>query len=95
MMIAALWANSGFEGDEGAKARSSAIEDLEMSYDEAVEKILTGRTEAEEEIDENNPFFAQAKKGLEKVLAPRNDEGGRTVGQTLSDENAQHLDVDQ
>lgn len=79
MMVAALWANSGFEGQEGANARKASIQQLEEHYDEAVARIWspTGRLpeEEEEEIDEKNPFFAAAKKGMKEIEKPRNDEG--------------------
>lgn len=76
-MIAALWANSNYDGDgEKPSPRPEAIEQIEANYDEAVEKILTGwKPEPEEELDENNPFFAPVKRAMKKLEQPRNDEG--------------------
>lgn len=76
-MIAALWANSGFEGNEGAKNRSQIIEDIETQYDEAVRKIQIGipEEEQEEKIAEDNPFFRPVKRAMAKLETPRNDEG--------------------
>ena len=95
MMIAALWANSGFEGQDGANARREAIEDLEMHYDEAVEKIHSGvQAEPEEEIDTDNPFWGQMQKGMDKIHQPREDEG--TVQEALESEGQyQYMNVDQ
>ena len=68
MMIAALWANSAFEGQDGANARRQAIEELEEHYDSAVQSILFGVSpEEEDEIDKTNPFFAAAERGLQKI----------------------------
>lgn len=87
MMIAALWSNSGFEGNEGAQARNNAISDIESNYEEAVYAILAGSTPGEQEeelIDESNPFWQAAKKGQEKIQKPRNDEG--TVEEAIASE---------
>ena len=68
MMIAALWANSGFEGQDGSNARREAIEELEEHYDNAVQNILLGtRQEQEDEIDKTNPFFAAAERGKKRI----------------------------
>lgn len=86
MMIAALWSNSGFEGNEGGQARNRAIADIESNYEEAVYAILSGARpgEEEEKIDEENPFWQAAKKGQEKIQTPRNDEG--TVKEAIQSE---------
>lgn len=78
MMIAALWANSGFEGQEGASARKSGIEDLERHYDEAIARILEGDTEEElppELAEDKYGFFAAGTRGVQKLDVPRQDEG--------------------
>jgi hypothetical protein len=73
-MIAALWSNSNWDDDKGT--RQSQIEQLEAQYEEVITKVLSRNPpEQEEEIDENNPFFAAAKRGVEKLEEPRNDEG--------------------
>ena len=87
MMIAALWSNSGFEGQEGQNARNQAISDIESNYEEAVYAILAGfrpGESQEEEIDEDNPFWQAAKKGQKKIEQPRNDEG--TVEEAIASE---------
>lgn len=67
-MIAALWANSGFEGQEGASARRSSIEDLEEGYDEAIRKILSGEIDEDETPAEEDPFgfFEAGRRGVKK-----------------------------
>jgi hypothetical protein len=94
-MIAALWANSGFEGQDGANARREAIEELELHYDEAVEQIHRGIDEQpEEEIDRSNPFWSSMDRGMEKILTPIREEG--TVQEALESEGQyQYMNVDQ
>jgi hypothetical protein len=70
VMIGALWANSNWDDDKGT--RKGAIEDLESRFNETVQTIVdAGRpgTEEppEEEIDHDNPFFAAADRGIEKL----------------------------
>lgn len=86
MMIAALWSNSGFEGQEGGQARNKAIADIESNYEEAVYAILAGGQpgEEEEKIDQDNPFWQAAKKGQDKIQAPINEEG--TVEEAIQSE---------
>lgn len=84
MMIAALWANSGFEGQDGANARRQAIEELEEHYDSAVRSILMKTVDPEEEIDTDNPFFAAAERGLAKIAPVKKDSG--TVEEAIEDE---------
>lgn len=94
MMISALWANSGFEGQDGANARRDAIEELETNYEEAVSGILGG-TEPEPEIDKSNPFFAAAERGLAKVAPPPKTDG--TVAEAVDEEPDpfEDMDIDQ
>lgn len=97
MMIAALWANSGFEGQEGANARRAAIEELEEHYDEAVKNILMRTPEAQEdEIDKMNPFFAAAERGKAKIGAVVKTNG--TVAEAIEepeDDPFEGMEIDQ
>lgn len=93
MMISALWANSGFEGQDGANARRDAIEELETNYEEAVSGILGGTVPEEQEIDKSNPFFAAAERGLAKVAPPPKTDG--TVAEAIEDDPYEGLEVDQ
>lgn len=85
-MIAALWSNSGFEGNDGANARNKAIADIESNYEDAVYAILAGSRpgEDEQQIDQDNPFWQAAKKGQAKIKEPRNEEG--TVKEAIASE---------
>lgn len=83
-MIAALWSNSNYDDDK--ETRKQAIEEIEENF-QAVSDLIMGRAEPEEEIDEENPFFGQMKKGMEKILQPRNDEG--TVAQAVNNPDYQ------
>ena len=67
-MVASLWANSNYDDDKGT--RQKAIEEIESSFQSVVMQVFEGvQTEQEEEIDEaNNPFFAAAKKGQQKLF---------------------------
>ena len=76
-MIASLWANSNYDDDKGT--RQKAIEEIENSFQNVISEVFEGNDSSEEEIDENNPFFASAKKGQQKLF--------RQVGIT-SDENS-------
>ena len=76
----ALWSNSNYDDDKGT--RQQAIESLEEHFDEAVKIIRFGKP-PEEEIDEDNPFFAPALKGVEKIEGPANSSG--TVQQAVGD----------
>lgn len=85
MMIAALWANSGFEGEDGAKARRSAIEDLEEHYDEAVQRIINKETDEEVETEDKYGFFAAGSRGVKKLDKPVNVNG--SVAQAINPEH--------
>lgn len=73
-MVAALYSNSNWDDDKGT--RKEAIEEIEENFLEATEIIMSGVAPQDEaEIDENNPFFGAAKKGLEKVKDPHGYNG--------------------
>lgn len=94
-MIAALWSNSNWDDDKGS--RKDAIEEIEENFEEATEMILLGigPQEEEVEIDEDNPFFAAAKRGVEKIQAPRNDEGSGTVEDVVKSQSEYTKFIDQ
>jgi hypothetical protein len=80
-MIASLWSNSNYDDDKGT--RRQAIEELEENFEEAKNFVLFG-PEEEIEIAEDNEFFNAAERGLQKIQAPRNDEG--TVNEVVQKE---------
>lgn len=65
-MIASLWANSNYDDDKGT--REKAIEEIENNFNSVITGFFAGQTEQEENIDKNNPFFASAKKGQQKLF---------------------------
>lgn len=68
-MVAALWSNSNWDDDKGS--RKKAIADIESNYKEAIEAVelaLSTRTVQEDEkLNDDNPFFAAAERGLSRV----------------------------
>lgn len=71
-MIAALWANSNWDDTKDDKGhRKQAIEGINESFIEALEAIddaMDSKDRQEEEkLDRDNPFFAAAERGLDKV----------------------------
>jgi hypothetical protein len=91
MMIAALWANSGFEGQKGADARRDAIEELESNFEDAVVTI-TSKEAPEEDIDTDNPFFAAAERGLAKIAPPPKTEG--TVEEAVNEDEDPYAEME-
>lgn len=64
-MIAALFANPNWDGDNAEK-RTEQIQQLNGHFNKAIETIYFPKG-AEPDIDWNNPFYAAAKRGLEKT----------------------------
>lgn len=82
-MIAALWSNSNWDDDKGS--RKNAISGINENYREAVEAIEDAMTRVdrpeEEKIDEGNPFFAAAERGLSQVVQEAKDRGAKAVAE--------------
>lgn len=59
-IIAALYANSNFEGKDGADARQKMIDEMEERTEEAIYKIYQAKSpqEIDDVIDPDDPFFA-------------------------------------
>jgi hypothetical protein len=85
-MISSLWSNSNYDDDKGT--RQQAIESLEEHFEEATRIVRFGKSE-EEEIDEENPFFAPVMKGVEKIN-PQDPTG--TVQQAAQSDYARYID---
>lgn len=64
-MIAALFANPNWDG-ENADKRNEQIRAWNDHYNAAIESIYFP-DDVEPEIDWDNPFYAAAKRGLEKT----------------------------
>lgn len=64
-MVAALWSNSNWDGEEAN--RQEAVDGIEANFEQAV-ALIYGDAPDEAEIDyENDAFFAAAKRGVEKI----------------------------
>jgi len=87
-MIAALWSNSNYDDDKGS--RQNAIREIEGNFSAAVAEIQGGIVE--DEIDENDPFFAPLKNKpeIESVAKP---EG--TVADNIPEDNEFTRCIDQ
>lgn len=88
-MIGSLWSNSNYDDDKGT--RRNAIEEIEEQYEEATNLILFG-PEPEEEIPEDNPFFAPALRAARRTATPRADEGEATVKDVVGTEYQKFID---
>lgn len=86
-LVGALWANSNWDGEEAD--RDSAIQKLEESYEKSV-GIIYGYVVADElsedEVDWDDPFFAAAKRGMEKTGLMSSDSSDGTVGELLDNQ---------
>lgn len=87
-LVGALWANSNWDGEEAD--RGAAIDNLEKSYEKSV-GIVYGYIEADEpdedDIDWEDPFFAAAKRGLQKTgLMPSDSGDDGTVAELLANQ---------
>lgn len=63
-MIAALYSNPNW--DEEKADREARIQELNQNFNEAIELVYYPE-KREKEIDWSNPFYAAAKRGLEKT----------------------------
>lgn len=64
-IIAALYSNPNWD-DERAE-RSERISELNDHFNEAIELVYYPDARKEPEIDWNNPFYAAAKRGIERT----------------------------
>jgi hypothetical protein len=65
-MIAALFSNPNWDGEENTSKRQEYITELNKRFNEAIEAIYHG-PKKEPDIDWDNPFYAAAKRGLERT----------------------------
>lgn len=69
--MAALWSNPNLDNDDQPQARSNALTQLEENYDQAITLLYTPASERKlVEIDEDDPFWKAAKRGMEKHKLP-------------------------
>lgn len=66
-LIAAMYANSNFSGEEGGEARADAIRSLEKHFARAITSLYYPKAFKQDEIDWNNPFWSAAKRSQERL----------------------------
>lgn len=97
-MIHALWANSNYDDDKGT--RKQAIQEIETQYEETLKTIISGpkddsATPQEEEISEDNPFFAPTKEAMRKLDAIMPSLEGTVRDALATEQDDYGKDVDQ
>ena len=91
-MINGFWSNDGMNDDKGT--RQEAIEELENSFQEAIQSIMRGgKKKEEEEIDKSNPFFAAMDTKLPRIEKPQAN--GKTVEAVIEQQQEFDHYVDQ
>jgi sugar phosphate isomerase/epimerase len=92
LIISALHANSVYDEHKEAR-RDEAVRNVEEQFADMaryLKRQAKGMPEAEPDdgYDEDNPFWAAAKRGAEKMTAPRADEAddGVTAGELVEAE---------
>jgi hypothetical protein len=90
-MVAALWANEGFNDDKGS--RTNALEEIESNFQAVRDKIMGGYTDDEAEIDPDNPFFNPTMRAMKKLDESLGSDG--TVEQRVAQESDYSKYIDQ
>lgn len=67
MIIAGLYANSNFTGDQGGTDRADNIKSLERHFNKAITVIYYPRAFKEKDVDWDNPFWSAAKRSRERL----------------------------
>jgi hypothetical protein len=71
LMINAIWSNPNWDDEKANK--QEAIAEIEENFEHSIRLIWEGEDEiddVEEEDIDNNPFFAAAKRGMDKLDVP-------------------------
>lgn len=87
-MIAALFSNPNW--DQKDSKREDQIRDLNNHFNRAIE-LLYYPKDKEPDIDWNNPFYAAARRGLEKTRQKYGIDGAKTMDDVVKVE----MDADQ
>jgi hypothetical protein len=85
-MITALYANPNWDG-ENAEKRVEQIRELNQHFNRAIELVYFPES-AEPEIDWSNPFYAAAKRGLQKTREKLGI-AGKSMGEVIELTTAQ------
>lgn len=78
LIIASLHANSVYDENKEAD-RNQAISSVEESFHQATDRLRAaarGEEDDDDDYDENNPFWAAAERGVDRLSFPRADEDG-------------------
>jgi len=89
-LIAALYANSNFSGDEGVEARAENIKSLEKHFNKAITLVYYPKAFKDKEIDWENPFWQAAKRSQERMKQLMDSMQGQadTLESSISPEQA-------
>jgi len=79
-MIASLFANPNWDGDNADK-RTEQIRTLNEHFNKAIESIYFPKG-AEPDIDWDNPFYAAAKRGLQRTREKYGIDG-KSMGEVI------------
>jgi hypothetical protein len=81
-MITALFANPNWDG-ENSQLRADHIQELNRHFNDAIELVYYPEGTGDD-IDWNNPFYAAAKRGLQKTrLKYGIQQAGESIGEVI------------
>ena len=83
-MIAALYANSNFAGEEGGNDRAEAIKGLEKHFNKAITTLYYPDAFKADDIDWNSPFWSAAKRSQERLKKFMEGMTGASPQQTVA-----------
>jgi hypothetical protein len=82
-LIAALYANSNFSGEEGGNARAESIKGLEEHFAKAITMVYYPNAFKQKEIDWDNPFWQAAKRSQNRLKKMMETLEGQAPQQTM------------
>lgn len=82
-LIASLYANSNFGGEEGSEARAESIRELEKHFNKAITLVYYPNAYKQQEIDWKNPFWKAAKRSQERMAKLMEQLSGDQQAQTM------------
>lgn len=85
MIIAALYANSNFSGEEGGEARADSIKSLDRHFNKAITSVYYPNAYKEKDIDWSNPFWQAAKRSQERMAKLMESLEGTSPRDTMQD----------
>lgn len=98
-MVAALWSNPNYDDTKDSKGhRQNAVEGINDDFNEtlqAIEVAFSARVVPDEEkLSKDNPFFAAAERGLEKVEQQAGEKRGN-YRRPSAEEERDYQEIDQ